>query len=249
MSAYTYLTPVIQDDNWQKLTTAIVLGAVLVFVGKLVTKKLRSPEDIDKEVVPAKKFSFFGFTDVFVNTFINYHDSVVGVENRKYVSFSGSIFLFLLTANLLGIIPGMPAATTTVWVNVGMAMVVFIYFNYLGIKENGLLKYLAHFLGPAASHKEKGELAVKTILWFIALPLFCIEIFSVVLRVLTLNLRLYWNISADHSVLEIVTGMLGPWGPSFLYILATFVCFMQAFIFTTLSMVYILLAVQHEEDH
>jgi F-type H+-transporting ATPase subunit a len=66
--------------------------------------------------------------------------------------------------------------------------------------------------------------------------------------VVTLNLRLYWNITADHMVLEIFTGMLGPVMPVLLYVLGTFVSFMQAFIFTTLTMVYILLATQHEEE-
>ena len=108
----------------------------------------------------------------------------------------------------------MPAITSTVWVNVGLATVVFIYFNYLGIQKNGLLKYIAHFFGPAATHKEKGISLIKVILWAVALPLFCIEIFSVVLRVLTLNLRLYWNISADHTVVELFTEMLGPVFPA-----------------------------------
>ena len=147
--------------------------------------------------------------------------------------FTASLFLFLLAANLLGLVPGMPAITTTVWVNVGMALVVFLYFNYLGIKEHGLLSYLKHFCGPV---------------WLLAWFIFPLEIFSTCLRVLTLNLRLYWNINADHEVLNIFTNLIGPFAAPF-YVMGVFVCFMQAFIFTTLTMVYILLATQHEEGH
>ena len=80
--------------------------------------------------------------------------------------------------------------------------------------------------------------------------IFLVEIFGLLLRPVTLNLRLYWNVTADHLVLGIFTdqlvkgfGLLGfP-----LYALGTFVAFMQAFIFTTLTIVYILFATQHEE--
>ena len=99
MSAYTYLTPIIEEPNWQKFTAAVVLGGALVFLGKKVTSRLRKPSGIEQEIVPAKKMNPFGIIDVLVGTFISYHDSIVGKENRKYVSFTGSIFLFLLAAN------------------------------------------------------------------------------------------------------------------------------------------------------
>ena len=83
----------------------------------------------------------------------------------------------------------------------------------------------------------------------VSIGLFGVEILSVLLRVLTLNLRLYWNINADHMVLSIFNDMAGGLFGSVFYGLGTFVSFMQAFIFTVLTMVYILLATQHEEEH
>ncbi len=224
---------VAQAAEWQKLAMAIVLGLALVLIGKRASARLSSPAGIDGAIVPGERMGLFGFFDFFVEAFVKFHDSVLGHHGRKYLPFTGALFLFILSSNLIGLVPGMPALTTTVWVNVGLAMVVFIYFNTLGVREHGLGGYLKHFAQPL----------------MLAPFIFPLEIFSTCLRVLTLNLRLYWNISADHLVMHIFTGMLGPILPVPLYILGTFVCFMQAFIFTTLTMVYILLATQHEEGH
>ncbi|WKZ57803.1 MAG: F0F1 ATP synthase subunit A [Bdellovibrionota bacterium] len=234
---YNYFTHFTSDPNLQKLSLAVIVGAGLILLGRRVTASVRASDRggavASEALVPAKAFSVAGFFDFFVEAFVNYHDSVLGKENRRYVGFNGTIFLFILTLNILGLIPGMPAATTTVWVNVGMALAVFIYFNYLGIKANGFWGYLKHFCGP-----------IWALAWFM-LPL---ELFSTALRIFTLNLRLYWNITADHLVLDIFTGLTKFVVPLAFYALGTFVAFMQAFIFTTLTMIYILLATQHSED-
>jgi F-type H+-transporting ATPase subunit a len=237
---YNYLQHIISPniahaDEWQKFVTAILLGLVIILVGKAAAARLLGGKaSVEKAIIPEPKMNLFGFFDFFIESFVKFHDSVLGHHGRKYLPFTGTLFLFVLLSNLIGLIPGVPALTTTGWVNVGLAIVVFIFFNGLGVKEHGIGGYLKHFAGPVI---------------FLAPFLFPLEIFSTVLRVLTLNLRLYWNISADHLVMHIFTGMLGPFLPVPLYVLGTFVCFMQAFIFTTLTMVYILLATQHEEEH
>lgn len=230
---FTYLSGIIGDADTEKFVTAIALGGGLAVLGSSLTARLRTAGAVQSAVIPAPKLDLFGFFDFFVEAFTKFHDSIVGKENRKYVSFTGSVFLFLLLANLLGLVPGMPSITTTVWVNVGMALAVFLYFNGLGVKEHGLVGYLKHFAGP---------------IWWLAWFLFPLEIFSTTLRILTLNLRLYWNVTADHMVLEILTGLLGL-GAVPIYVLGTFVSFMQAFVFTILTMVYIRVATQHEEGH
>ncbi|MCB0336011.1 MAG: F0F1 ATP synthase subunit A [Bdellovibrionales bacterium] len=230
---YTYLGDLFHlSENHQEFFTGILMGVGMLALGWLGAKNLSRPDQRKGHLIP-KKFSITAFFDLCFEAFINYHDSLVGKDGRKYASFSAAIFFFLFFSNLFSLIPGMAAATTTVWLNVGMAIVVFIYFNAVGIKAQGLKGYLLHFCGP-----------MLPIAWLI----FPVEIFSTCLRILTLNLRLYWNINADHVVLGIFTDMLS--GFAFpMYVLATFVSFMQAFIFTTLTMVYILLAQMHEEDH
>ncbi len=237
-SHYTYLSPFIADQNTQKYITAVVVGLCLILIGRSAAARIASREGQSRAIIPQRRVTISGFFDFFVEAFVHFQDSILGKENRKFLPFTGTIFLFILTSNLLGLIPGVPALTTTVWVDVGMAIVVFIYFNYLGIRYNGLGKYLLHFFGTLT----------KFPIVFVGLFLFLLEVFlTLPLRILTLNMRLYWNITADHTVLSIFNEMLWPGFPVVFYVLGTFISFMQAFIFTTLTMVYILLATQHEE--
>lgn len=216
----------------EKFLVAFALGLIIVLLSLSATKVLRDPEQLSANIVPAKRFNLFGLFDLIVGGFVSFHDSVLGKENRKYVGLSGSVFIFIFLGNLLGLIPGFPAITTTVWVNLSIALIVFICFNAYGIREHGFVNYMKHFAGPA---------------WWLAWLIFPVEILSTCLRILTLHLRLYWNISADHMVLGTFTGM-APVIPIVFYGIGTFVCFMQAFIFTVLTMSYILLATQHEEE-
>lgn len=248
MAHYTYLDHLIPPvsavaQDWQELTAGVLLAGALVVVGKKLTGRIKNREGVKKEIVPAEKLSLFGFFDVFIETFIKYHDSVLGKEHRRHVPFTGALFLFIFFSNLLGLVPGMPAVTTSIWVNVGMAFCVLIYFNYYGIKTQGLTSYFKHFLGP---------LSLPVAILFLTVPLMLmIEVVSVLfLRPFVLNLRLYWNISADHIVLGTFTELLPPFAAFPFYAVGMFVSFMQAFVFTTLTMIYILLAVQHhEEEH
>ena len=225
-------------SDWQKLVLALGVGIILVLVASACKKRLLS--NVSSHVVPQKNIGAFGILDFFVERFVTFHDSVLGKENRKFVPLNGTLFLFILLLNLVGLIPGLPAATATIWLNVGMALCVFVYFNYQGIKTHGVLGYLKHFAGPTLSYKS---------LFLVTIVVFCVEIFSTCLRVLTLNLRLYWNITADHMVLGVMTDLTKFGIPVIFYGLGTFVAFIQAFVFTLLTMVYLLLATQHSEGH
>jgi F-type H+-transporting ATPase subunit a len=247
MAHYTYLNEILPfstevQQNTQEYLLALGVASLMLFGGGYLASRLRTkgqaaPATATKDyIVPSRKIGAFSLTDFGVEAFVNYHDSIVGKENRKHVPFTATAFFYILIMNFLGLIPGMPASTTTVWINVGLAFSVFLYFNYYGIKEHGVIGYLKHFAGPV---------------WWIAPLFFCLEILSTCMRVLTLNLRLYWNISADHTVVETFVHLFGDWGAhgaaAVFYLLGAFVSFMQAFIFATLTMIYILLATQHEE--
>jgi len=216
----------------EKFIWAILFGTLIALLARWNWKRTLSRPSKDL-VIPEGKVSVHSIFELFVDEFTKFHDSVVGAENRKYVSLSATIFIFLFLSNIIGLIPGVAAITTTVWVNVALSVTVFIYFNYLGIKEHGLVGYLKHFCGPVL---------------ILAPLILAIEIFSTFLRIITLNLRLFWNITADHIVLDTFTDLLVPPFPVVLYAFGTFVCFMQAFVFTILTMIYILLATHHEEE-
>lgn len=230
---YNYFMSLTGDADLQKYTCAGVVASLILLVGLALTKRIRNQEGINRAVIPSARFSAFSFMDFCVESFLGFHDSILGKSNRSHASFSFAIFIFLLISNLVGLIPGMPAVTTTVWVNVGIAIVVFLYFNIAGIRAHGLVGYLKHFAGP---------------MLLLAPLIFPLEILSILLRVLTLNLRMYWNITADHLVLSILTDMADIVATP-MYALGTFVSFIQAFVFTTLSMTYILLATQHGDDN
>lgn len=232
MSDFTYLSPLISEPNTQKFVMALAVGGGLLGLGSFVRGQLRTPQRRDELVIPSAKPSLIGVLDVVVEGLVSLSDSVLGKEGRKYLPFTGALFLLLFCANLIGLIPGMPVATTTVWINVGLSLAVFLYFNFCGVREQGFVSYLKHFAGPV---------------WWLAWLIFPVELLSMTLRVLTLNLRLYWNITADHIVLHSLTDIFSV-GGTLVNVLGTFVCFMQAFIFTILTMLYIRFATEHEHS-
>ena len=127
-----------------------------------------STADARKKYLVPKSFSLVGICDFFVESFVHYQDSILGEENRHFAPFCGSIFLFLLASNLVGLIPGNVAITTTIVINLAIALMVFVYFNYLGIKVNGLVGYFRHFAGP---------------IWVLAPLIFGIELFILLLHI------------------------------------------------------------------
>jgi F-type H+-transporting ATPase subunit a len=233
---YTYFDSLgIHDQNTQKVLTAVTVALGVYFLLSRGVAALNARRATGDHIIPDEKISVGGLFDWFIESFANLQDSVLGKENRQYLPLTGTIFLSIFSFNLLSLIPGFPAAATTVWVSVAIALVIFFSFNTYGIREHGVVGYFKHFLGPV---------------WWLAALMLPLELLSVSLRILTLNLRLYWNITADHLVLGIFTQLTGYIVPVIFLVLGTFISFVQAFVPTILTMVYILLAIQHaEEEH
>ena len=231
-ATYTILSAVTENPDLQKVTAISGVMGSLLILGSLAASKISTPQGISAHIIPSG-FSLTTAFDFFFEKFIQFHDSITGKRNRKYLSLSATVFLTILITNLLGLVPGFVAGTTTVMVTVALALISFLTFNFYGIREQGFFNYIKHFAGPK---------------WWLAPLLFPIEIFSTCLRILTLNLRLYWNMTADHIVLGIFTDLTKFVVPVVFYALGSFVCFMQAFVFTVLTMVYIFLAVDHGDE-
>lgn len=178
---------------------------------------------------------------------------VIGHGADKHMPFLLTIFFFILISNLLGLIPGAKAATGTMGVTVALAIIVFIYFNYYGIKQQGLGHYVVN-------------IAPKGIMFPLNLLVWLIELFSLFLRIVTLSVRLFANMYAGHIVLgtfailttlfvtpaiqefstATLTGALPALGWIILlvamYAMELLVAFIQAYVFTLLTSVYISLA-------
>ncbi len=153
---------------------------------------------------------------------------------RKYLPLVATIGLFVLISNLVGIIPGFESPTNNINVTLPLALVVFVYYNYEGIKKQGVVHYFAHFAGPVKA---------------LAPLMFPIEVVSHISRIISLSFRLFGNIKGDDLFLWVLL-MLVPWIvplPGFL--LLTFSALLQTFVFMILTYVYLAGAVAIEEEH
>lgn len=154
----------------------------------------------------------------------------VGHTAHRYVPYFGLIFLFVLSSNLIGLMPCFESPTMNASVTAGCALATFGYYNMKGLTVNGI-RYLGHFAGP---------------LWWLAPLMFPIEIISHLARILSLTVRLYANIFAGEQVTMVFLG-LTKFGPPVIFMgLHIFVGVIQAYIFMLLAMVYVGGAVAHE---
>ena len=158
-------------------------------------------------------------------------EQVIGHGYQKYQAYVTCIFLFVLLNNLSGLIPGIDAPTTSIMVTLGLAVPTFLYYNYHGIREQGVIGYLKHFCGPV---------------WWMAWLIFPIEIVSHLARVVSLSVRLYANMFAGDLVTMVFFSLIPVGIPVIFLGLHLFVSLIQAFVFMLLTMIYLSLAVAHE---
>jgi F-type H+-transporting ATPase subunit a len=202
------------------------------------------------------------FLEVVLEQFLQMIDDVMGVEGRRYLPLLATLGLFIVTANLISLVPGMGGPTSNLNTNAACALVVFVAYHWIGVRKQGLIAYLKHFAGPV-------PLALKPLM-------FVIEVISHLARPLSLTLRLFGNMVGGHILLAVIfllmglDGLIG-WALSgsaagaviggiggvvtivftvgFLYPLKILVAFLQAFIFVMLTMLYISGAIEESEHH
>jgi F-type H+-transporting ATPase subunit a len=158
-------------------------------------------------------------------------DEQVGHEGHRYVAYFGTIFIFILFSNLIGVIPGLEAPTMVPSVPAGCAIATFCYYNIVGVQANGIFKYLAHFAGP------------MPLLAPLMIP---IELVSHLARPLSLTIRLFANMYAGEQVTMVFLKLTFLFVPAIFMGLHVFVSFLQAYIFMLLTMMYVAGAVSHE---
>jgi len=234
----------------QVLYMWIVMGILLV-VAVVATRRL--------QMVPRGSQNFM---EVVLELFVNELDETIGHGGRRYLPLIATLGLFILTSNLMGLVPGLIAPTANLNTTAACALIVFITYHWIGVRKQGLVPYLKHFAGPVPT-------ALKPLM-------FVIEIISHCARPLSLSLRLFGNMMAGHILLAIfffmmgLDGMLG-WALSgslggilvgapaaailvafvigFLLPLKILVALIQTFIFCKLAMLYIAAAVEETEHH
>jgi len=187
-------------------------------------------------------------------------DDVMGPQGRPYLPFIATLGLFILTANLMSLVPGLAGPTTNLNTTAACALVVFFAYHAIGLRTQGVVTYIKHFMGPV---------------WWLAPLMMPIEIISHLARPLSLTLRLFGNMVGGHILLAVIFFLMGLNGligwalhgglagalvgglsgviaivftVGFLYPLKMLVSFLQAFIFVMLTMLYIAGAIEHAAE-
>ena len=155
----------------------------------------------------------------------------LGHHGGRYLGYFGTLFIFILFMNLIGVIPGFESPTMNPSVPAGCALATFLYYNVVGVQANGVLKYLAHFAGP---------------MWWMAPLMIPIEIISHLARPLSLTIRLYANMYAGEQVTLVFLSLTYFLVPAVFMGLHVFVSLLQAYIFMLLTMMYVAGATAHE---
>jgi len=208
---------------WANFITMEILVAVIILVLFAV---LRPRLSMDR---PGKLQHLFEVIYTFLH---GEAESSIGHEGPRFLPFIGTLFIFILFCNLIGIIPGFESPTMNPSVPAGCALLVFLYYNFMGFKQQGIAKYLAHFAGPLP------------ILAPLMIP---IELISHMARPLSLTIRLFANMLAGEKVTVVFLGLTYLVAPAVFMGLHVFVSFLQAYIFVLLTMMYLSETVPHEQ--
>jgi F-type H+-transporting ATPase subunit a len=214
------------------LTHVLVAFVVLMFV-MVGTFSFKSATAGGAGLIPPRKMTLRNFFEVMAETVYGMVEGAMGEHNAKrFFPLIGTLWLFILLGNLIGLIPGFVSPNDTVKTNLALAATVFFATHIYGFKENGI-GYLKHFLGPS----------------LVLAPLMVIiEVISHLARPISLTLRLMGNMIADHKVVFSFFTLVPWFVPLPFYLLGLLVCLIQAIVFCTLTMVYLSMAVEHD-DH
>lgn len=228
MGHFNWLQYVLQiEHQYTHVATAIAVSLLILVIGIYARIQLGTGE---VAIVPAGRFSVRGFFEMITEGTYTLADQVIGEDGAKYVPLAASIFTFVLINNLIGLLPGMTPATDNLNTSFAIGMFSFIYYNYIGLKYEGL-NYIKHFFGPV---------------WWLAWLILPIELISHAFRPLTLGLRLAGNITADHTVVGVFHQLFPIGLPVPFYAMGLIVSLIQAFVFALLTLVYVMLAKAHD---
>jgi len=166
-------------------------------------------------------------------------EDIIGHHGLKYFPVVMTFAVLILVSNLMGLFPLFMSPTSATSVTFALGLGSFLYYNYIGISENGIITHLKHLAGP---------------IWWIAPLIFPIELISNLIRPFSLGIRLFGNLFADEKVLETLAGLAPPatwFAPILLMPLSVFVALIQTFVFILLSQLYLseVSHAPHEHGH
>ena len=153
---------------------------------------------------------------------------IIGPQGGRYFPVIMTFAVLILISNLMGMFPLFMSPTAATSVTFALGISSFLYYNYIGIRENGILSHLKHLAGP---------------IWWISWLIFPIELISNFIRPFSLGIRLFGNLFADEKVADTIAHLAPPYTyfvvPVFLMPLGLFVALVQTFVFILLSQLYL----------
>lgn len=218
-----------EPDPGQAIPAHVVYAIIAFILCTLGIRALRGTLSLDR---PSKRQQLLELVVVQIRGLL---DQVIGPYGRRYLPVVGAFAVFILVGNLMGLLPGLQAPTGSINVTGALGITSFVYYMSTGFRQQGL-GYLKHFTG-----------GLTGVMLPIGILIFFVELISNSVRPVTLSLRLFVNVYADHSIGETFLDLVAPIVPIFTIVLGVFVSFVQTFIFVMLSMVYLSETVPHEE--
>jgi F-type H+-transporting ATPase subunit a len=157
----------------------------------------------------------------------------IGHKGLKFLPLVATLALFIFLSNIAGLVPGLKSPTSNLNVTVSCALIVFLYYNYQGVREHGVLSYLKHFCGPV---------------WWLAPLMFPVEIVSHLARPLSLSVRLFGNIFGEDMIVLVFFALAPLFVPLPIMVLQIITAIVQTLVFVLLTIMYLAGAVASEEQ-
>ena len=211
---------------------ASVVIVALSVLSYIATRKL--------DMIPTRRTQ--SFVEQIVESLNHFIVGIMGPKGEKYTPFVGTIFLYIICMNLLGLIPMFKSPTSNLTITLSVSIPVFFFYNYAGIREAGIKPWLKHLMGEP--------------IWLAPL-MFPIHVIGELARPISLGIRLYGNIFGEETILAVLAAMTVVVVPYFIAVptqfpmmlFAIFTSFIQALVFSTLTAIYISIAISNHEEH
>lgn len=199
-----------------------ILAAIILLAGAVILRRGLSVE------APG---NFQQSMELVVEFVRDMNNEVIGHDGLRFVAMIGTLGIFILLCNVMGLVPTLHTPTGHIEVTLGCALAVFLYYNYQAVRHHGLFGYLKHLWGPVLA---------------MGLLMFPIEVFGNVFRMLSLSVRLYANMFVGDILESVFTGLIPIGVPAAFMALHVFVSLLQAYIFMLLPAIYISLSISSE---
>lgn len=223
--------------HWENIFFAFLAGVFLCVVASTIARK--------RKMVPGRLQSA---AELLVEMLYNFFHSILGEHARRYTPFLGTLFVYILTMNYMGMFPFLKSPSSAATITVSLALIVFVYSQAVGFKYLGVGGWLFHLMGSP-----------RDVVGWALVPLnFPIHVIGEFAKPLSLSLRLFGNITGEDILIAAFTGvgimalsfMHSPIGIPFqlpFYVLGLLMSTIQALVFTSLSAIYISMMLPHEE--